>query len=592
MKVLNIIDVLLYKTLLSKFYIPAEIEYEFIAPEEDCVIRGLKTFSPDVVLLQENYHSVRRSDLLSFIRKATGANASTPAYIILDSGPLERTPAETGSIPLSPDVRYARRETLSIVLEDLKREKEAGLLAIHKWVDGPARQKAILFVDPSKTLHRVVKSALSFRNYKLISAYDGEHARALCETREVDLILTSVELPGVSGLELCRWFKEERGGGYLPVIVVSSSDDPLDVDTAFNFGADDYLYKSFTTKMLQEKVAEHLAALDRKRRNKVLVVDDSKVIRELLRHCFMKNGLNVLTAEDGSAGLQIIKAERPDVVVTDIEMPGLTGYELCEELRRLPDMRDSFVVMMSSRNRPCDIKRGERLGVSRYFVKPFDQEKMLLVVEQLLAENFRRHKKESEYILASMKALVTALEARDLYTKGHTARVSAMALELGRFMELDEDALLELEIAANLHDIGKIGVRDSVLLKPDKLTDEEYAKIQEHAITGAEILRPIESLKNVIPLILYHHERWDGEGYPSAIRGESIPLGARIIAIADAFDAMTSNRPYRRNLTAEEALNIIRTEAGAQFCPLCAASFLRLMESPRAETLNAVDMGV
>jgi len=592
MKVLNIIDVLLYKTLLSKFYIPAEIEYKFIAPEEDCVVRELKSFSPDVVLLQENYHSVRRGDLLSFIRKSAGVNAPHPAYIILDSGPLERIPAEKSAVPLSPDVRHARRETLAAVLAELKREKASGTLDGRKCVDGPARQKTILFVDPSKTLHRVVKSALSFRNYKFISAYDGEHARALCEKREIDLVLTSVELSGTSGLELCRWFKEERGGGYLPVIVVSSSDDPLDVDTAFNFGADDYLYKSFTPKMLQEKVAEHLEALDRKRRNKVLVVDDSKVIRELLRHCFMKSGLNVLTAEDGSKGLEVIKAERPDVVVTDIEMPGLTGYELCEELRRLPDMRDAFVVMMSSRNRPCDIKRGERLGVSRYFVKPFDQEKMLLVVEQLLAESFRRHKKENEYILASMKALITALEARDLYTKGHTARVSEMALSLGRFMALDEDALLELEIAANLHDIGKIGVRDSVLLKPDKLTDEEYAKIQEHAVTGAEILRPIESLKNVIPLILYHHERWDGEGYPSAIKGERIPLGARIIAIADAFDAMTSNRPYRKNLTAGEALEVVRQEAGAQFCPQCAASFLRLMNSPRAENLNAADMGV
>ncbi len=577
MRILNIIDVLLYKTLLSKFYIPAGIEYEFIAPEEDSAVRALREFSPDAVLLQDGYHSLRRRDLLAFLRKSSEDLGKSPIYIVLESASAIRPVQGPDAFLSAPDVRLANRETLAGLLAELRRDKETGGLSGARVVDGPSRRKTILFVDSSKTLHRVVKSALSFLNYRLVSAFSAESAKVLSRNPDIDLILTSVELPGESGLELCRWFKEERKGDYLPVLVVSSSDDPLDVDTAFNSGADDYLVKSFTPKMLQDKVAEHLEALDVKRRNKVLIVDDSKVIRELLRHCFMKNGLNALTAEDGVKGIEIIKSERPDVVVTDIEMPGLSGYELCEELRRLPDMRDAFVVMMSSRNRPCDIKRGERLGVSRYFVKPFDQEKMLLVVEQLLAENYRRHKRENEYILASMKALVTALEARDQYTKGHTARVSEMALRLARFMNLDEEALRELEIGANLHDIGKIGVRDAVLLKPGRLTDEEYAKIQEHCVTGAEILRPIESLKNIIPLILYHHERWDGAGYPSAIRGEAIPLGARIIAIADAFDAMTSHRPYRNNLTGNEALEIIKTEAGSQFCPSCAAAFVRLL---------------
>jgi len=134
----------------------------------------------------------------------------------------------------------------------------------------------------------------------------------------------------------------------------------------------------------------------------------------------------------------------------------------------------------------------------------------------------------------------------------------------------------KLEIAANLHDIGKIGVRDDILLKPGKLSDEEYAKIQEHAVIGAEILRPLNSLNDVVPLILFHHERWDGNGYPSMIKGTDIPLGARIIAIADTFDAITSDRPYRKALTEPKAIEIIKQNIGSQFCPKCAGAFIEL----------------
>ncbi len=355
------------------------------------------------------------------------------------------------------------------------------------------------------------------------------------------------------------------------------------MDTAFNSGADDYLLKSFTPRMLADKIADHLDAVHRKRQNKILVVDDSTLIREMLPHSFMKSGLNVLVAEDGRQALRIARDERPDVVVTEVDIPELNGYGLCEALRGIPELRNTFVVMMSARDRACDIKRGERLGVSRHFVKPFDVEKMLLVVEQLLAESYRHYKKEYEHVLWSMKSLVTALEARDGYTKGHTARVSAMALLLGRFMGLGEDALRDLEIAANLHDIGKIGVRDAVLLKPGPLTDEEYAKIQEHAVIGAEILRPIASLRNVVPLIMYHHERWDGEGYPTCLSGEDIPLGARIIAVADAYDAMTSDRPYRGGMEPEQALDIIAREMGKQSAQPAARAFLELKQGEMGE---------
>jgi len=570
MLVYNIIDIVFYRAFLTKIYLTQGVDYQFLNPEEADVSLAFETHAPDAVLIQDSYVSL---DTASLVRRIRNIAAALGREIhILCLRPFEETDDPEADASLAPglDLHAVNRFNLPAVIQEIRDRV--------RQVAAPSRMREILFVDAGRTLLHVVRAALSAAGFRVVAAHDAEQALALCRERSFELVLTSVLLPGMSGLELCRQLKEDNPGSYLPVIVLSSSDSPLDVETAFNYGADDYLLKSFTPDMLAAKVSEHLDVLERLRHNKILVADDSKLLRELLRNSFIKGGHCVLTAANGRQALEIALAERPDVVVTDIEMPEMDGYTLCEKLRDQPELRNTLVVIMSARGRPGDIKRGERLGVSRYFVKPFDVEKMQLVVEQLLAESYRHLKKEHEHVLASMSALITALEARDEYTKGHTARVSRVAMRLGRFMGLGEDSLRELEIAANLHDIGKIGVRDAVLLKPGRLTAEEYAKIQEHAVIGAEILRPITSLAPVLPLILLHHERWDGRGYPTAIMGEGIPFGARIIAIADAFDAMTTDRPYRRGMPLDKALGIIRAEAGQQFCPACAGAFLRMYD--------------
>lgn len=577
MFVVNIIDIVFYRAFLSKIYLTAGVEYAFVFPEEGSVRLPLDDPVPDAVLVQDSYMSLDVRDCIERIRAAArAAGRDIPILYLL---PFEKAEArDLESVPVGRDIRPVNRLNLASVLHEVR---ERGLTA------SPPARREILFVDAGKTLLHVVRAALSPAGFRVVAAHSAEQAVSLCRKHPFELVLTSVLLPGLSGLDLCRRLKEENAGRYLPVIILSSSDDPLNMETAFGCGADDYLLKSFTPDMLAAKVSEHLDLVERKRHNKILVVDDAKLIREMLRHSFIKSGHCVLTAANGREALELALAHRPDVVVTDIEMPEMDGYELCEKLRDEPQLRHTLVVIMSARDRQSDILRGERLGVSRYFVKPFDVEKMQLVVEQLLAESYRHIKREHEHVLASMSALISALEARDEYTTGHTARVSRMVMRLGRAMELDDRALKDLEIAANLHDIGKIGVRDAVLLKPGKLTPGEYAKIQEHAVIGAEILRPIISLEPILPLILLHHERWDGRGYPTAIMGEAIPLGARIIAIADAFDAMTTDRPYRRGMPLGDALAIIEEEAGRQFCPNCAKVFLDMMrrdDAPRPRT--------
>lgn len=566
MFVLNIIDIVFYRAFLSKIYLTAGVRYAFVFPEEPGADMALDDPVPDAVLIQDSYMNLDGAACIARIReKARAVGHEIPILYLLAS---DAAPAEDmAAVPEGGDIRPVSRRNLAAVLREVRERDRL-----------PAKRH-VLFVDGGKTLAHVVRDVLSGVGFRVMAAHDAEEALSLCRGHSFELVLTSVLLPGMSGLDLCRRLKEENAGRYLPVIILSSSDDPLDMETAFSCGADDYLLKSFTPEMLTAKVSEHLDLVERKRHNKILIVDDAKLIREMLRHSFIKGGHSVLTAANGREGLELALAHHPDVVVTDIEMPEMDGYELCERLRDEPRLRHTLVVIMSARGRQSDIGRGERLGVSRYFVKPFDVEKMQLVVEQLLAESYRQVKKEHEHVLASMSALVSALEARDEYTKGHTARVSRLVVRLGRAMELDDRTLKDVEIAANLHDIGKIGVRDAVLLKPGRLTPEEYAKIQEHAVIGAEILRPIISLASVVPLVLLHHERWDGCGYPTAIMGEAIPLGARVIAIADAFDAMTTDRPYRPGMSVDVALSVIEEEAGRQFCPTCAEAFLAMMRN-------------
>ena len=473
---------------------------------------------------------------------------------------------------------FASKENFTDVFDKLIPGKEIEEVEEIEPAAKEREKRSVLYVDDSPVMHHFVKTAMKDSGYNLIEANDGvEGYEKYCKYLP-NIIVTDIEMPNMTGLDLCKKIKENNEGRFIPIVILSSKSQPIDIDTAFNFGADDYLVKPVSPENLLEKIKDYFGVLDRKKRNKILVVDDSKVSAEMITHALMKNSHNVIMASNAEDAFKIAVKQHPEIVITDVEMPGMNGYDLVKMLRENPETKEASFIMMSSRDRKSDIKKSEKLGVSRYFIKPFDIEKLVIVVEQLLLEKYNIYKKEYEYMLSTIKALVTALEARDEYTKGHTHRVSKYSLMLGRQLGLSTFELDKLEIAANLHDIGKIGVKDDILLKPGQLSDEEYAKIQEHAVIGAEILRPLNSLEDVVPLILFHHERWDGKGYPSMIQGKKIPLGARIIAVADTFDAITSDRPYRKALSEEKALKIIKENIGTQFCPTCGTSFLEMSE--------------
>jgi putative two-component system response regulator len=216
-------------------------------------------------------------------------------------------------------------------------------------------------------------------------------------------------------------------------------------------------------------------------------------------------------------------------------------------------------------------------------VKPFNVEQLVITIEKLLSDQILLLSKEKErleieqrLILASITSLCNALEARDSYTRGHSEAVSDIATKIAFQMGIGEGEIELIRLGGKLHDLGKIGVIDSVLLKPGKLTDEEFAIIKKHPVIGAEILRPVPSLAPIIPIVLYHHERFDGKGYPEGLQGSSIPLWARITAVGDTYHALTSDRPYRAGMPKDKALAIIQQVSGSQLCPDCVDVFIKM----------------
>ena len=236
------------------------------------------------------------------------------------------------------------------------------------------------------------------------------------------------------------------------------------------------------------------------------------------------------------------------------------------------------------------IRKGKVIGVAEVINKKgggeFTVEDIILfeaIAEQaaVAMENAKLYSQLENLFLSSIRAIVNAIEEKDEYTRGHTGRVTEYSLLIGKRLGLSNDEIKTLELSALLHDVGKIGIPDSILRKPGRLTDEEYAVIKSHPLRGVKILEPIENIRHILPGIRHHHERYDGKGYPDGLKGKKIPFYARIIAVADAFDAMTSDRPYRKGLPIEIARKEIEENSGTQFDPECADAFLReLDENP------------
>ncbi len=312
---------------------------------------------------------------------------------------------------------------------------------------------------------------------------------------------------------------------------------------------------------------------------RLLVVDDVEAVRIALTECLGVIGYDVTAAASGVDALDLLRMEQFDLMITDHSMPGLSGLELTEVVLAMhPDMP---VVLLTGHTDVEMAKTSLLRGASDFVTKPVNIKELPIVVERNLTrrrmEVARLRERGAQVMFEAIKALASAVDAKDPYTARHSDRVTRLSLMIGDAVGLGAEERYVLELSAWMHDVGKIGVPDSILTKPARLTPDEFEIMKTHSAKGADIVGQIEELSRVADTIRHHHERVDGSGYPDGLIGEAIPLNARIIQIADAFEAMTSDRSYRKDPGRAYASAEIARFSGSQFDPALTKAFLSVI---------------
>jgi response regulator RpfG family c-di-GMP phosphodiesterase len=339
----------------------------------------------------------------------------------------------------------------------------------------------------------------------------------------------------------------------------------------------------------------------------VTVVDDEPLAKDVLVRAARSWHYECQGAESAEQALLLLETRLTPIVVTDLRMPGRGGIWLVREIRqRWPQVAIIVVTAGHDHDAAIDCLNA---GAQRYFLKPIILDEFRRALEETVRiwklqqenERYRLHLEETvrrqtrrirNTFLSGIGSLVGMMEARDKFLHGHSVRVRTYALRLARALDLSRVQCKQLSLAAKLHDIGKIGVPEAILNKKDRLTPAEYAVVKEHPVIGEKVLAGIIRNQTVLAAIRSHHERLDGAGYPDGLRGNEIPLLARIIAIADSFDAMTTSRAYRGAMPAAQALEVLRHDAGTQFEPSFVEAFIETMlASPNVNPTLCGDAG-
>ncbi len=292
--------------------------------------------------------------------------------------------------------------------------------------------------------------------------------------------------------------------------------------------------------------------------NAILIVDDDPANCELLGSLLQDSGYEVVVASDGRRSLDEFARIRPDLVLLDVQMPVVNGFEVCRRLKCNPESRLVPVILVTGLSATEDRVQGLEAGADDFVTKPVDRSELLARVRSLLSRKaFTDELERAESVLFT---LALSIEGKDPYTGSHCQRLSDLSSMLGQRVGLRADEITALRRAGTVHDIGKVSVPDSILLKPGKLTPEEFRIMQQHPVVGERICAPLKSFRPVLPIIRHHHEKLDGTGYPDGLRGKKIPLTARILQIVDIYDALTTDRPYRRALSLADALETMEGE--------------------------------
>src|SRR5262244_3713478 len=309
---------------------------------------------------------------------------------------------------------------------------------------------------------------------------------------------------------------------------------------------------------ISESTLEQYTRL-RLRSPRILVIDDKMDTLLLLRELLTSRGYEVLSTTDPQEAKELVYSEKPDLVLLDVVMPGISGYDLCRELKNDPQTRLVPVVMITGLSDRDDRIRGIEAGADDFLNKPVYPEELFARVKSLLKlKEFTDELENAESVLV---ALALGIETRDPYTGNHCERLAHYASDLGQHIGLDGDSISALKRGGYLHDLGKVSIPDDILKKGARLTAEEWGIMKQHPVIGEAICRPLKSFRDVLPIIRHHHEHWDGSGYPDQLTGYNIPLLARVLQVVDVYDALRTARPYKPALTHEEAERTMVEEA-------------------------------
>ena len=330
----------------------------------------------------------------------------------------------------------------------------------------------------------------------------------------------------------------------------------------------------------------------------ILVVDDDVLNLKMAKHILSGSNMRVSCLKSGEEAVEFLKKNSPDLLLLDVHMPGMNGFETISAIREDKNIADIPVIFLTADDDSNTEKKGLEAGAMDFIKKPFVPEVLLLrvrhtldlvrlqtdlscEVEKKTQELLEQHGKLRRISMQIVKALSGAIDAKDTYTNGHSTRVADYSREIARRAGLPKQLQNDIYMIGLLHDVGKIGIPDAIINKPAKLTEEEYSIIQKHPVLGAAILGNIAEFPRLSTGARWHHERYDGKGYPDGISGEDIPVEARIIAVADAYDAMSSRRSYRDVLPQEKVYAEVKKGKGTQFDPVFAEIMLTMIEEDK-----------